>query len=70
MQFAGIDFDRAHIVPGPKVQDEATDSLGNDGTSTPAQRRHRLSWAVLLSRVFHFELSVCERCGGTVKVVA
>ncbi|HIG18041.1 MAG TPA: IS91 family transposase, partial [Candidatus Handelsmanbacteria bacterium] len=25
--------DRAHIVPGPKVQDEATDSLGKDGTS-------------------------------------
>ena len=62
--------DRAHIVPGPKVQDQATDSPGNDGTSPPAQRRHRLSWAVLLARVFHFELSVCERCGGTVKVVA
>ncbi len=30
----------------------------------------RMSWAVLLARVFHFELSVCERCGGTVKVVA
>jgi len=36
----------------------------------PAQRRHRLSWAVLLARVFDFELSVCERCGGAVKVVA
>ena len=57
-------------MPGPKVQDQATDSPGNDGTSPPAQRRHRLSWAVLLARVFHFELSVCERCGGTVKVVA
>jgi hypothetical protein len=53
-----------------KEQDEAQDSPGNDGTSTPAQRRHRLSWAVLLARVFHFELSVCERCSGTVKVVA
>ena len=66
--------DRAQIVPAPKVQDEAqdqaTDSTGNDGTSTPAQRRHRLSWAVLLARLFHFELTVCERCGGTVKVVA
>ena len=49
--------DRAHIVPGPKVQDQATDSPGNDGTSPPAQRRHRLSWAVLLARVFDFELS-------------
>ena len=27
-----------------------------------------MSWAVLLARVFHFELTV--RCGGTVKVVA
>ena len=62
--------DRAHIVPGPKGQDVATDSPGNDGTSTPAPRRHRLSWSVLLARVFHLELTVCEGCGSAVKGVA
>ena len=33
-------------------------------------RRHRLAWAVLLARVFQFDVSVCDRCGGQVKIVA
>ncbi len=52
--------DRAQIVPGPKPADEATDTGGSEGETTPAQRRHRLAWAVLLARVFQFDLTVCE----------
>jgi len=62
--------DRAQIVPGPKPADEETDVGGSEAASTPSQRRHRLAWAVLLARVFQFELSVCDRCGGQVKIVA
>ena len=54
----------------PKPADEETDVGGSEAASTPAQRRHRLAWAVLLARVFQFELSVCDRCGGQVKIVA
>ena len=36
----------------------------------PPPRRHRLAWAVLLARVFQFELTECDQCGGEVKVVA
>ena len=60
--------DRAQIVPGPIAADEATDAGENESTPTP--RRHRLAWAVLLARVFQFELTVCDRCGGKVKIVA
>ncbi|HCL29424.1 MAG TPA: hypothetical protein DIC52_13420, partial [Candidatus Latescibacteria bacterium] len=60
--------DRAQIVPGPIAADEAADAGENE--STPAPRRHRLAWAVLLARVFQFELTVCDRCGGKVKIVA
>ena len=62
--------DRAQIVPGPKPADEETDVGGSEAASTPAQRRHRLAWAVLLARVFQFELSVWDQCGGNVKIVA
>ena len=62
--------DRAQIVPGPKPADEATDTGGSEGEITPAQRRHRLAWAVLLAPVFQFDLTVGEPCGATVKIVA
>ena len=62
--------DRAQIVPGPKPADETTDTGGSEGEITPTQRRHRLAWAVLLARVFQFDLTVCEQCGATVKIVA
>ena len=55
---------RAQIVPGPKPAHDATDAGGSEGETTPAQRRHRLAWAVLLARVFQFELTVWDRCGG------
>jgi hypothetical protein len=62
--------DRVLIVPGPKPTDEETDAGGSEGEITPAQRRHRLAWAVLLARVFQFDLTVCQQCGGKVKIVA
>ena len=62
--------DRAQIVPGPKPVDDGIEAGESEGASTPAQRRYRLSWAVLLARVFAFELTVCDQCGGNVKIVA
>jgi len=62
--------DRAQIVPGPKPAEKETDVHESDPASTPAQRRHRLSWAVLLARVFQFDLTVCDQCGGRMKIVA
>jgi len=62
--------DRAHIVPGPKVQDQATDSPGNDGTSprhSDATDCRGLScWRACST----LSSAYVERCGGTVKVVA
>ena len=52
----------------PIAADEAADAGENESTPTP--RRHRLAWAVLLARVFQFELTVCDRCGGKGKIVA
>ncbi len=64
--------DRAQIVPGPKEEVEASAAPTSDGEGepTPAQRRHRLAWAVLLARVFQFDVTECPACGGRMKIVA
>ena len=62
--------DRSQIVPGPKGEVEALAAPTSDGEPTPAQRRHRLTWAVLLARVFQFEVTECPACGGRMKIVA
>ena len=51
--------DRAQIVPGPKEEVEAPVARTSEGEPTPAQRRHRLAWAVLLARVFQFDVTEC-----------
>ncbi len=39
-------------MPGPKPAD-GTEAGDSEGKTTPAARRHRLAWAVLLVRVFY-----------------
>ena len=66
--------DRAQIVPGPKeeVKEEVEMSpeITSEGDPTPAQRRHRLAWAVLLARVWAIDVTECPACGGRMKIVA
>jgi hypothetical protein len=38
--------------------------------SAPAPRRKNYSWSALLKRIFDIDISLCERCGGPVRVVA
>ena len=60
----------SQIVPGPKEQVEALAAPTSDGERPTAQRRHRLAWAVLLARVFQFDVTECPTCGGRMKIVA
>ncbi len=60
--------DRAQIVPGAKEEVEASAGRTSEGEPTPAQRRHRR--AVLLARVFQFDVTECPACGGRMKIVA
>ena len=39
-----------------------------EGEPTPAQRRHRLGWAV--SQVWAIDVTECPACGGRMKIVA
>jgi Putative transposase len=37
---------------------------------TFARRRHGMTWAVRRRRVFNIDVSRCERCGGTARIIA
>ena len=37
---------------------------------TPQPCRHRLSWCLLLGRVFSIDITECPDCGGRMKIVA
>ena len=39
-------------------------------TKTESEKRRAMSWAARLKRAFNIDISVCEACGGAVKVVA
>ena len=46
--------------------------IANTDVRSPAERHVAMSWAQRLKRVFNIdiELEVCDRCGGSVKVIA
>jgi hypothetical protein len=60
---------RAEVTPGRrgKLRPGSTGAEG-DGR-TPAERHAAMTWAQRLKRVFSIDVSVCEQCGGPVRVV-
>ena len=66
--FAPHSKHRALITPagrgkGGKTTNEAPDR-------TPAERHVAMSWAQRLKRVFNIDITTCQACGGTMKVIA
>ena len=53
-----------------KEEVEMSPEITSEGDPTPAQRRHRLAWAVLLARVWAIDVTECPACGGRMKIVA
>ena len=64
--------DRAQIVPGPSALTAAEVGCDHDpgDASTVGVRRHRVEWAKLLRRVFQFDVTKCDACGGPMKGIA
>ena len=59
--------DRKQIVPGPS--EEGHSASGHEEESAE-RRTYRLSWCVLLGRVFQVDVTVCPDCGGSMKIIA
>jgi hypothetical protein len=41
-----------------------------DSERTPAEQRAAMTWTQRLKRVFNIDVSVCEQCGGSVRIIA
>ena len=44
--------------------------IANTDVHSPAERHVAISWGQRLNRVFNIDIDVCDRCGGSVKVIA
>ena len=59
--------DRAQIVPGPSA---LTQNEGCEHGAAGGHRVHSVSWAKQLARVFQYDVRVCPRCSGHMKILA
>ena len=57
---------RRQVVPDPPVLAESTEAAA----PVPFTHPHRLSWAVLLVRVFALDVTICPACGGRLHLTA
>jgi hypothetical protein len=60
---------RAQIVPSARGAQKKK-GQGGEGAQAPTPRHVAMSWAQRLKRVFLIDVTVCEHCGGAVKIIA
>jgi hypothetical protein len=66
---------RKDIVPGAakparRKRKHTATSAPTESPVEPAQPTAPLTWAQRLKRVFEIDISVCPRCGGTLRIIA
>ena len=59
---------RGRITPAKRGK--GAKRIANTNARSPAERHVAMSWAQGLKRVFNIDIDVCDRCGGSVKVIA
>ena len=66
---------RPRVVPGPGAelpgQQLSLDLAGRDGPEGQPESKapRRIGWASLLARVFAFDVTVCRKCGGRMRIL-
>ena len=66
---------RAQLTPSGRGKRPATDAApvnvsANDEPRSPEEKRHAMTWAQRLKRVFGIDITTCAHCGGAVRIVA
>ncbi len=61
---------RAQIVPAKRGRGARQPPAAGEGEKAPLPRHVAMTWAQRLARVFKIDVTVCERCGGAVKIIA
>ncbi len=59
---------RSEITPGGRGRRRSVTNTGEEKSA--AERHAAMTWAQRLKRVFNIDMSTCEQCGGSVRVVA
>jgi hypothetical protein len=54
----------------PSEPDDATVPAQHHTDEPPSSAQRRLSWALLLKRVFEFDMTICCNCGGPLSMIA
>ena len=54
----------------PAKRGKGVKQIANTEVRTPAERHAAMTWAQRLKRVFNIDIEACNRCGGSVKVIA
>jgi hypothetical protein len=66
--WAEIQNDAHSVTPEGSGQKKEGAAGGADADKVP--RRVAMTWAQRLKRVFRIEISICDHCGGPVKIIA
>ncbi len=74
---SGVNLTRYHGVfaPNSGIRAQVTPArrgkraVGNTTIGKP-QKRHNITWAKRLKRVFRIDVEMCQQCGGAMKIVA
>jgi len=54
----------------PARRGKGVKRIPNEEVRSPAERHAAMTWAQRLKRVFSIDIEVCDRCGGSVRVIA
>jgi len=54
----------------PAKRGKSVKPIASREVRSPAERHAGMTWAQRLKRVFHIDIEVCSRCGGSVRVIA
>jgi len=61
---------RALVTPSKRGKGNKRQENSKTDDCTPANRHAAMTWAQRLKRVFNIDITICEECGGAVKVIA
>jgi hypothetical protein len=70
-----VNLTRYHGIFAPHARERSliTPAAHKDAeqhSRSPAQRRQGMTWAERLRRVFSIDVRLCERCGGTARIIS
>ena len=61
---------RRLIIPKKAEKAGKSEDDSNDEAQSEGKKRAKMTWAQRLKRVFDIDITLCEHCGGQVKIIA